>query len=66
MNSGTTAMAGSTGGSTAAVVVLTWLLGLLHITIPPEVSAAAVALLAPLVHYVANRIPAHLAPPSLP
>lgn len=59
----TVATAAASGGfSGAAVVVLTWALGLLHVNVPPEVAAAAMVLLSPIVHLIAMRVGAEAAP----
>lgn len=55
----TVATAAASGGfSGAAVVVLTWALGVLHVEVPPEVAAAAMVLLSPIVHLIAMRLSA--------
>lgn len=53
----TVATAAASGGfSGAAVVVLTWALGLAHVAVPPEVAASAMVLLTPIVHLLAMRL----------
>jgi hypothetical protein len=53
----TVATAAASGGfSGAAVVVLTWALGVMHVEVPPEVAAAAMVLLSPIVHLLAMRL----------
>lgn len=47
--------AASGGVAGAAVVVLTWFLGLLHVVLPPDVAAALMVLTAPIVHYFVTR-----------
>lgn len=44
------AIAASTGG--AVTVVAVWLLGLIHMTVPPEVASAAAGLVAALLTYL--------------
>ena len=63
----TVATAAASGGfSGAAVVVLTWALGLAHVNVPPEVAAAAMVLLSPIVHLIAMRLGAEGAAPTVP
>ena len=47
--------AASGGVAGAAVVVLTWFLGLLHVALPPDVAAALMVLAAPCVHFFVTR-----------
>ncbi len=47
--------AASGGVAGAAVVVLTWVLGLLHVALPPDVAAALMVLATPVVHYFVTR-----------
>lgn len=47
--------AASSGAAGSAVVVLVWVLSLFHIALPPDVAAALVMLLAPLVHLAVSR-----------
>lgn len=43
--------AASAGTSAAVMVIISWLLGLAHVAVPPEVAAAVSALLAPAIHW---------------
>lgn len=47
--------AGSSGASSALVVVLIWALGSMHVTVPPEVATAATVLVGVVVHWVVVR-----------
>lgn len=47
--------AASGGVAGAGVVVLTWVLQLLHVQLPPDVAAAMMVLAAPVVHYLVAR-----------
>jgi len=50
----TQSSAAAAGGMTgAAMVVMTWALSLIHVTVPAEVALAAMTLVAPLVHVAA-------------
>lgn len=53
-NQATAAAAG--GASGAAVVLITWGLGLAHVTVPAEVAAAMMVLATPILHLIAVRI----------
>ena len=53
-NIATPAAAGGAAG--AAVVILTWALGLAHIVVPAEVATAMMVLGTPLLHMLAVRI----------
>lgn len=44
--------AASSAGAAAIVIILLWILGLFHVTVPPEVSAAFVTLVGMAVHFV--------------
>jgi hypothetical protein len=46
---------GSMGIGGATVVVLTWLLSLTHIVLPPDVSVALVTLVSAVAHYLQDR-----------
>jgi hypothetical protein len=48
-----TSVSAAGGVSGAVVIIMTWALGLEHITVPTEVSAALVMVAAPLLHLVA-------------
>ncbi len=48
--------AASSGVAGAAVVILTWVLGLLHVEVPAEVAAALLVVLAPLLHLSLVRL----------
>lgn len=61
-NIATPAAAGGAAG--ASVVIITWALGLMHITVPAEVAAAMMVLAAPLLHLVAVRIGAEPSNPT--
>ena len=55
-NSPTLSTSAASGGiAGAAVVVLTWFLGLLHVALPPDVAASLMVLAAPIVHYFVTR-----------
>jgi glucan phosphoethanolaminetransferase (alkaline phosphatase superfamily) len=41
----------SSGSAAALVVILLWLIGLFHVTVPPEVAAAFVTLVGAAVHW---------------
>lgn len=56
--------ASMTGYAGAVVVLFSWALGQWHLTVPPEVSAALVMLLTPIVHLVALKIGALEKPTS--
>lgn len=55
MNSTQSTAAASTGVSGAAIVVASWLLGKVGVVVPPDVSAAAMVLLSPALHFIAIR-----------
>ncbi len=40
----------ATGGASAALIVLVWVLGLFHVTLPADVGAAFIMLLGPAIH----------------
>ena len=48
--------ASMTGYAGAAIVLLTWAASQFHLTVPPEVSAALVMLLTPVVHFAALKL----------
>lgn len=70
--SNVSAAAASGGVAGAAVVIITWGLGLANIVVPAEVAAAMMVLVAPIIHLVAVRLglesaapaPAPVAPPA--
>jgi hypothetical protein len=52
----------ATGGASAALIVLVWVLGLFHVTLPADVGAAFIMLLGPALHgvwlrYVSDPVP---------
>lgn len=53
------AAAGAAGGSTPLSIVIIWLIGLLHVTIPPEVAAAIASLVAALASLIAGYVVPH-------
>ena len=57
--------AASGGVAGAAVVTLTWALGLFHVALPPDVAAAFMVLAAPVVHYLVTREKAPAAPEAV-
>ena len=54
----------STGVSGAIVVILTWALGLAHVSVPGEVAAAMMMVASPLLHLVVVRIGAESTAPA--
>ena len=48
--------AASSGMAGAAVVILTWALGLLHIQVPAEVAAALLVVISPALHFAVVRL----------
>jgi hypothetical protein len=48
--------AASSGMAGAAVVILTWALGLLHIEVPAEVAAALLVVLSPALHFAVVQL----------
>ena len=55
--------AGAAGGSTPLSIVLIWALGLVHVTVPPEIAAAIAALVASLASLAAGyAVPHNTAP----
>lgn len=56
------AAAGAAGASTPLSIVVIWVIGLLHVTVPPEVAAAIASLLASLASLVAGYIVPHNPP----
>lgn len=64
---GTVSTAAASGGVTGAVVVLiSWALSLANITVPAEVAAAAMVIVAPVVHMIAVRLGVTLDPEPAP
>ena len=64
---GTVSTAAASGGVTGAVVVLvSWALSLANITVPAEVAAAAMVIIAPVVHLIAVRLGVTLDPEPVP
>jgi hypothetical protein len=61
-------MAAAAGGASgAAVVLVTWGLGLAHVTVPAEVAAAMMVLATPVLHWAAVRLGMQTAgPPTTP
>jgi hypothetical protein len=50
------AAAASGGIAGAAVVIVTWGLGLANIVVPAEVAAAMMVIAAPIIHLIAQRL----------
>jgi hypothetical protein len=55
MNATQSTAAASAGVSGAAIVVISWVLSKWHIEVPGDVSAAAMVLLSPALHYLSVR-----------
>lgn len=56
-HAGAVSTAAASGGVVGAIVVMvTWALSLAHVTVPAEVAAAAMVVLAPIVHLIAVRL----------
>jgi len=50
---------GAAGGSTPVTIIIVWLIGLMHVTIPPEVAAAIASLVAALCGLLAGYMTPH-------
>jgi len=57
--------AASSGVSGAAVVVMTWLLSMVHVPLPPDVTTAMIVLFTPAVHYLITKERAVHSVPSI-
>lgn len=56
-HAGAVSTAAASGGVVGAIVVMVvWGLGLAHVTVPAEVAAALMVVLAPIVHLLAVRL----------
>lgn len=53
------AAGGAAGASTPLSIVIIWLIGLLHVTVPPEVAAAIASLIAAFAAIVAGYLMPH-------
>lgn len=64
-HAGAVSTAAASGGVVGAIVVIgSWALSLAHVTVPAEVAAAAMVVLAPLVHLLAVRLGISVDAPS--
>ena len=58
------AAGGAAGVSTPLSMIVIWALGLLHVTVPPEIGGAIASLIAALAAVVAGYLVPHQAPPA--